>query len=173
MKISEKFSFQNEKYAKIQEISKKVIMSYQTANRWTDSLQEYVYIQYGMPSLARVIHNLAHTFPQKFDKFVDMLHERHLMAIYGATSEVDIAQKIQSFEDVFGFVINILDNIQETLAEFHSLVDNSDLMPMALKVEELMVENSAEYTPFLEMWSRWENNGGSFTSFDNWCKRYL
>ena len=39
-------------------------------------------------------------------------------------------------------------------------------------VADKLAENSADYTKFLEMWARWDNDGGSKTSFDSWVRYF-
>ena len=173
MKARDIFNFDNEKYKALRDPSRAVIEAYQNANRFLDTIQEYVYIEQGMPYLANAIHKQAHKFPQRFDKFADMLHERHLMAEYPETPEMDWREELKDLDNVFNTVIKVFDNINEALERMHAVTDNADFRAMALFVENLMSENSADYTKFITAWVRWDEDGGSKTSFDSWCNKYF
>lgn len=178
MKLKEQFNYDNPLYAPLKEPAKGVIKAYQDANRWFDTIQEYVYIEQGLKNCAQVCHRQAHRFPQYFDRFADMLHERHLMAIYGATEELDIYAEAKNMDDIFALIIRIFEHIQEALEIFHRATDNAQFRPMALYVEELMLTNSKDHTKFLELWCIYDQlndkgNASSPTSFDNYCKAYL
>lgn len=168
-KAKDIFNFDNPLFRPLREPSREVIKAYQDANRYFDTTQEYVYIEEGMPILAKIIHTEAHEFPKRFDKFVDMLHERHLMGEYPATEELNWREELKDLDSVFDLLIRVLNNIQDALENFHKVTDNSQFRPMALLTEELMAENSKVYTKFLQLWFRWNNDGGSKTSFDSWC----
>lgn len=175
-KIKDFFSFDNPKFSPIKKASRDVIEAYQNGNRYLDTAQEYVYIKLGMPNLAKVIHNQAHEFPKTFDRFVDMLHERHLMAEYPATEELDTSEYFNNLDSVFSFVITVFEDIGEKLEVFRNITDNGELRPMSLFAEELIAENSKNYTKFLEMWARWdinENVSTSLTTFDSWCSEHF
>lgn len=172
MKAREKYSYDNPEFSGLRDPARAVIAAYQTAARFLDTIQEWVLIEEGMPNLASVIHNQAHLMPPRFDKFADMLHERHLMAEYPATSEMDWKEELHDLDDVFRCVIDAMEDIQDALEVFRSATDNAQFRPMALMTEELMAQNSADYTKFLDMWSRWDNDGGSKTSFDSWVRHY-
>ena len=169
MKAKELFNYEGD-FAVLREPSRNVIAAYQNANRFFDTIQEYVYIEQGMPNLAKAIHEQAHKFPQIFDRFADMLHERHLMAEYPATAEMDWKATLKSIDDVFETIISVFEDIQDALEKFHVLTDNGKLRPMALFSEELMSANSKDYTKFIQAWMRWNEDGGSKTSFDSWCR---
>ena len=166
--LRENYSYDNPKFSVLRDPSRGVIAAYQNANRYLDAIQEYVLIEEGMPYLSMAIHKQAHKFPARFDKFADMLHERHLMAEYPATPEMDWREELKELDDVFRCIMSAMDEIHEALEAFHEVVDNASFRPMALFSEELMAENSADYTFFLELWARWDNEHGSKTSFDSW-----
>lgn len=172
-KVKDIFNFDNPIYAPLRNPSREVIKAYQDANRYFDTTQEYVYIEQGMKYLSKIIHEQAHEFPKRFDSFIDMLHERHLMGEYPSTEELNWKEELKELDDVFDIVIRVFDNIQEALEKFHEVTDNANFRPMALYTEELMAQNSKDYTKFLELAFRWQNDGGSKTSFDSWCKKLL
>lgn len=121
------------------------------------------------PSAVRLFHE----FPKKFDAFIEMLHENHLMGEYPVTPELDLKAELQSVDDVFALLIKVTDNIQEVLDVFHKVADSALLRPMALFSEELMLQNSASRTKILALWKRWDTDGGSKTSFDSWVEKIL
>lgn len=161
------FGYEKPKYAPLKEPAKRVVMAYQTAQRFCDTVQEWVYIEAAMPFTSRMIHDLAHSFAQRFDEFSDMLHERHLTTIYGATAE--LVEPIEDMDKAFEIVVGVMDEIQDALEDFRNATDNADFRPMALKTEELMLRNSEEYTRFLAAWFMWDESE-SRTSFDNWIE---
>ena len=166
--IRENFSYDNPKFGVIRDPARGVIAAYQNSNRYLDTIQEYCLIEEGMPNLSAVIHHQAHAYPGRFDRFAEMLHERHLMAEYPLTPEMDWREELKGLDDVFRCVLGAMEEIEEALEAFHAVVDNAAFRPMALLTEELMAQNSADYTFFLELWARWDNDGGSKTSFDSW-----
>lgn len=169
MKPSETYNWKNDKYAPAYEPMRNVVAAYQEANRVWDTCQEWVFMDAGMPNTARVIHDVAHKFPQRFDKFIEMLHEQHLRGEYPATNE--LTEPIENLDKVFEIIVSALDDIQGALTEFHVATDNVALKPMALFAENAMQENSAEYTAILEMWSMW-SNGCDKAAYDKWAKQY-
>ena len=85
---------------------------------------------------------------------------------------MDWREELKSIDDIFRCLMAAFEEIQTALENFRKVVDNADFRPMALKAEELMTQNSADYTKFLDMWARWDNEGGSKTSFDSWVRHY-
>lgn len=164
------FSYDNPVYKEIKEPARRVVEAYQNAARFLDTLQEWVYIETGMVHTARKFHLLAHEMPKRFDVFGDILHERHLMVVYPPTPE--LAEDIPDMNRVFEIAIGTLDEIQDALEKFRTAADNPNLRPMALKTEDLMMQNSHEYTQILEMWKMYENLS-SYTSYDSWVKRLM
>lgn len=173
MKLKDIFNFDNEKYALLRDSSIAVSKAYLDCNRFLDSCKEYVYIEEDMPNLSKIIHLQAHKALETLDMFGDLLHERHLMQIYPETPMLDWKSEFKDLDSVFEFVIRTLDNIQEALERFYKATDNAEFRAMALKTEDLMLDNSKDYTKFLEIGFRWQNDGGSKTSFDSWCEEYL
>lgn len=173
MTINEKYGFDKPEFAALREPSRAVIAAYQTANRFMDTTQEYTLIELGMPYLAEALHRMAHEFPKRFDAFGEMLHERHLMAEYPATEELDWQEELHDVDDVFEMCIRILENIGEALENFRTVTDNGVFRAMSLFAENLISENSRDYTKILAAWKRWDEDGGSRTSFDAWCKHFF
>jgi hypothetical protein len=172
-KIKDIFNFDNTIYQRLKEPSRAVSKAYLDGNRFLDTTKEFVYIEYGLKYCSDIIHRQAHICLERLDVFGDLLHERHLIQLYPATPELDYREELKSMDDVFSFVIRVLDSIEEALEVFHETADNEKFRPMALKIEELMLQNSMDHTKFLEMWMRYDTDRGSLTSFDSWCKQFL
>ena len=172
-KIKDIFNFENSIYEQLKEPSRFVSKAYLDGNRFLDTTKEFVYIEYGLKYCSEIIHRQAHICLERLDVFGELLHERHLMQLYPATPELDYREELKSMDDVFSFIIRVLDNIEESLEKFHQTTDNAKFRPMALKVEELMLQNSEDHTKFWEMWTRYDTDRGSLTSFDSWCKQFL
>lgn len=173
MKFKDIYNFDNVKYGVLRDASIKVNGAYLDCNRYLDTCKEYVFIEQGMINLSEIIHRQAHKALATLDVFGDLLHERHLMQIYPETLMLDWQAEFDGLDSVFEFVIKTLEHIQEALEVFRKATDNAEFRAMALKAEELMLDNSGDYTKFMEMAFRWQNDGGSKTSFDNWCKKYI
>ena len=166
MKARDVYNYDTAPYDALREPARRVVAAYQQAARFLDTVQESVYIEHGMVHTARILHNLAHEMPKRFDEFGDMLHERHLMAEYPATPE--LTERVEDMDKAFEIAIAVLDDVQKALETFRMVTDNAEFRPMALKAEELMAQNSRDYTRILDMWSMWDT-GVSKTSFDNWA----
>lgn len=167
MNIYTQYTYKNTEYEAIRDPARGVVAAYQDAARFLDTIKEWVYIETGMIHTSEFIHRMAHEMPKRFDSFGDILHERHLSIEYPATNE--LTEEIGDMNRVFEFVISILDNIQEALERFHAATDNGRFKPMALAVEDLMMENSRDYTKVLEAWAMW-NQDVSASSFDSWMR---
>jgi uncharacterized phage infection (PIP) family protein YhgE len=170
LKATDIYNWQNNKYAAAYEPMRNVVSAYQEANRVYDTVQEWVLMDAGMPNTAQVMHNVAHKFPQRFDAFIEMLHEQHLRGEYPATNE--LTEPIESLDKAFEIVVSALDEIQDALTSFHAATDNASLKPMALFAENAMQENSATYTPLLEMWHMWDGTTDK-VAYDKWAKKYI
>lgn len=175
MKLRDKFTYDNATFATLREAARDVSRAYSDVNKWLDTLKEYVYIEKGMSNLSDFIHNSAHVQLQRLDVFGDLLHERHLMQEYPTTNEVDIFAEMGDgdLDRVFEFVARCYGHIDEALESFHAQTDNAYFRAMALKTEELMLANSQDYTKVLDLWQRWDNDGGSLTTFDNYVGNYI
>jgi hypothetical protein len=169
MKARKIFTYDNPLYKPLEKLARDVVAAYQDGARWLDTIQEWVLTESAMPFTARHIHDLAHEMPKRFDVFNDMMHERHLMAVYPPTAE--LTEKIEDMDKAFELVIAALDNIQAALWAFFEATDNEQFKPMALKAEELMLQNSGDYTEILQMWFMWDEST-SKTSFDAWARTY-
>lgn len=172
MKLRDIFNYDNEKYGRLRDSARAVSNAYLTANRYLDQCKEFLYTEFGTVNFSNVVHGSAHTQLERLDIFGDLLHERHLMQEYPSTEELDIREEVKDMNDIFALIVRIYDNVQEALEKFHAVTDNADFRPMALKVEELMLANSKDYTKILAIWQRYDTDGGSLTSFDSWVKQY-
>lgn len=168
MRARDVYNYDNAVFASLREPAREVVAAYQTAARFLDTVQESLLIEHGMVFTAQLIHNLAHKMPKRFDKFGDMLHERHLMVEYPATPE--LVERIEEPEKGFEIVIGVLDDVQEALEKFRNAAETPMLRPMAIAAEDLMLKNSRDYTMILELWTMWDSSN-SKTSFDSWAKK--
>lgn len=173
MKFKDIYNYESEKYFPLRDSAMAVSKAYLDCNRFLDTCKEYVYIEQGMTYLSKIIHLQAHKALEKLDEFGDLLHERHLMQLYPETPMLDWKAEFTDLDSVFEFTIRTLDNIQEALEKFYKITDTAEFRAMALKTEDLMLENSKDYTKFFELAFRWQNDGGSKTSFDSWCEEML
>lgn len=165
MTFRERFSYENPAYEPLRESARAVTSAFSNANKWLDTVQEGIYIETGMKHTADAIHGIAHKMLAWLDVFSDLLHERHLMTEYPMTDELDA--QVRDMDSTFELIVDILDSVQNGLEAFYSATDNAEFRPMCLKIEELMLLNSAEYTKVLAMWKMWDS-GVSASSFDNW-----
>lgn len=165
MKANEYFSYENPTFAPLRDPARGVVDAMQRANRFLDTIQEWLWIEAGLIYTSRFIHDMAHEFPKAFDSFIDMLHERHLSGEYPATPE--LTEPITDESKAFEMVVKVLSDVDEALEKFHTVTDTAAFRPMALKTEELMLENSGRYTKVLEAWTMWDK-AVSPSSFDNW-----
>ncbi len=173
MRIKDSYNYASPQYSRLYEPSRAVSKAYGEGNKWLDQLKEYVYIVQGMPNLSRLIHENAHKQLEYLDEFGDVLHQRHLMQFYPTVEELALEDEVSDVDGVFNLLIRTFDHIQEALMSFRNAANQANLLPLALKTEELMVKNSNDYTVFLELWARWDTDGGSKTSFDGLCEEYL
>lgn len=171
-RLKDKYNFTaNSRFAVLRQPAREVNAAYSDANKWLDTLKEYVYIEMGMPHLSDFIHAYAHKQLARLDTFGDLLHERHLMQVYPTTEELDIYGEMGNGDDldnVFELLIRCLEHVNEALEAFHVATDTGEFRAMALKTEELMLDNSRDYTEVLALWARWDEDGGSKTTFDNY-----
>ena len=165
VKLKEIYSYDNPVYKPLREPARAVTSAFSNANKWLDTVQEGIYIETGMKHTANAIHGIAHKMLAWLDVFSDLLHERHLMTEYPQTEEIDT--EVRDMDATFELIVDILDSVQEGLEAFHAATDNGKFRPMCLKIEELMLLNSAEYTKVLDMWKMWDMGVGE-SSFDNW-----
>lgn len=170
MKARESFNWDRPEFAVIKGRARDVVEAYQNAARFLDTVKEWVYIHAGMVHTSDSIHKMAHEMPGLFDKFGDMLHERHLEVMYPATPE--LTEPIEDMDKAYEIIIDVLERISTALEAFHSAADNAELRPMQLLVEELMLKNSQSYTAIAEQWSMWDMRV-SESSFDNWVAHQM
>ena len=77
MKARDIFDYKNPKYAPLKEPARGVVDAAQRVNRFLDTVQEWFYIEAALPNTSKFIHKISHLYPQFFDQFIDLLHERH------------------------------------------------------------------------------------------------
>ena len=86
--------------------AEQVMASYQNANKWLDSIKEFVLMDLGCVFFSNYIHNLAHTMPARFDKFGDILHTADIKVPYPATAAITTMPS--DIPSVFQQVLDIL-----------------------------------------------------------------
>ena len=146
-----------------------VMDAYQSANKWFDILKEYLFTDLGCVFFSSYIHNLAHTMPERFDKFGDILHTIDMKIPYPATQY--IPNEPQDLDDVFNSVFETLDNIKHTLNAFIKFTDE-EYHGMACAAEELLNDIESEYTPLYKMKKAWSQYNGDVVRFDKWVGQY-
>lgn len=167
-RLNEKFNFSSGALATVRDAARDATGAYQNAARALDTLKERVLIVMGMPQTAEVIHKLAHTMPQQFDRVGDILHQRHIEQIYPATEEY--LERPESLDDVFEAVIGLLEKIENALRRCVEECDRNGLYPLGRGFETLQMENSEQYEKFLYAWQMYSQHEMSATSFEGWVE---
>ncbi|MEG1757805.1 MAG: hypothetical protein RR235_05025 [Oscillospiraceae bacterium] len=169
--LNEMFGYSNRIYAPLKEPARRVVEAFQNAARFLDTVQESVYIDAGMPCTSRVIHRLAHDMPKRFDVLGDALHERRLKVEYPPTPE--LTEPIEDIDKALEIVTGTLDEIHEALEAFRFIADRAEFRPFALKADELIAQNSAEYTRILQLWAMWDSCGkANAAAYDSWVGEF-
>lgn len=147
-----------------------VIAAYQNATKWLDTIKEMIYHDYSCVFFSDYIHKLAHSMPEKFDKFGDILHTANIKIKYPDTRELD--EVPNSPEEAFDVILDIFNAIKGSLNNFIKYVDDNN-HGMACATEELLMDIDKEYTPLFRMKKALENCNGDYASFDKWIHQYL
>ena len=164
-KAKDLYNYAQEKFYVLRDAGRDVTGAFGSTNKWLDTVQENVRIDFGMVHTSDFIHSIAHMALEWLDQFSEILHERHLMTEYPATME--FAEDLPDMGTVFEVVIGILEELDGALDRFRMAADRPGLRPLSLKTENIMMQVSEAYTKVLEMWTMWDT-GVSATSFDNW-----
>lgn len=168
--VSYKQNYENPLYAPIKKPARNVMAAYQNANRYLDAIKEQLLINLHVPFFSNIIHELAHTMPQRFDKFGDILHEHHLIIPYPATFEYLIAEDF-TVEDCFGSIYDSLQEIEDNLLAFIKVTEGTRLHSMACAAETLLQDITKEYT-WLRIIEAQFKSSNSLTSWDKWVHVY-
>lgn len=147
-----------------------VMASYQNANKWLDSVKEFIYSDLSCPFFSSFVHELAHTMPGRFDKFGDILHTMNIEIPYPTTLELD--NELTSVDDAFAIIFGCLDDIKNNLNNFIELTDK-DYHGMACSAEELLNDIESEYSMLFRLRDKWNQCNGDLVDFDKFVAQYV
>lgn len=161
--VQEEYSYS--KFPSLREPARRVTASLLNAMRFMDSTKECVLILSGMPETASAIHAQAHKYGEYWDAFGDILHQRHLLQEFPGTPELDEKPDVAR---AFEIVITCMDEVESALMDFIRAAEAEKLYPIARAAENLQMQNSADYTLWLQAKDMWERGDISRTSFEGW-----
>ena len=147
-----------------------VMTAYQNANKWLDSIKEYVLMDLSCVFFSNYIHNLAHTMPARFDKFGDILHTADIKVPYPATA--GIPNMPSDIPSVFQQVLDILGAISTSLRGFIKITQDTEFHAMACSAEELLVDIEGEYTNIYRLRRVYSSNPDAI-EFDKYVAYYV
>lgn len=147
-----------------------VMTAYQNANKWLDSIKEYVLMDLSCVFFSNYIHNLAHTMPARFDKFGDILHTADIKVPYPATA--GIPNMPSDIPSVFQQVLDILGAISTSLRGFIKITQDTEFHAMACSAEELLIDIEGEYTDLYRL-RRAYNSSQDIIKFDEYVNHYI
>lgn len=147
-----------------------VMESYQNANKWLDSIKEFVLMDLSCVFFSNYIHNLAHTMPARFDKFGDILHTADIKVPYPATSA--IPNMPSDIPSVFQQIFDILGAISTSLRGFIKNTQDTEAHALACSAEELLVDIEGEYTDLYRL-RRVYSSCQDTIKFDKYVNHYL
>lgn len=150
--------------------AEQVMASYQNANKWLDSIKEFVLMDLGCVFFSNYIHNLAHTMPARFDKFGDILHTADIKVPYPATAV--ISNQPSDIPSVFQQVLDILGAISTSLRGFIKITQDTEFHAMACSAEELLIDIEGEYTNIYRLRRVYSINPDAI-GFDKYVSHYV
>lgn len=150
--------------------AEQVMASYQNANKWLDSIKEFVLMDLSCVFFSNYIHNLAHTMPARFDKFGDILHTADIKVPYPATA--GIPNMPSDIPSVFQQVLDILGAISTSLRGFIKITQDTEAHAMSCSAEELLVDIEGEYTDLYRL-RRAYNSSQDIIKFDKYVNHYI
>ena len=148
----------------------KVMESYQNANKWLDTLKEDLLMNHGCIFFSNYVHNLAHTMPERFDKFGDILHTIGKIVPYPATQSIE--SNGAEINTIFESIFTILGAISESIAKFVECANSQGFRAAGISAEELLVDISKEYTNLIRMKTVYEKSD-DLIKFDKWVAQYM
>lgn len=154
----------------VTESAKAVMTAYQNANKWLDSVKEVIYTQDNCPFFASFVHELAHTMPERFDKFGDILHTVDMEIPYPETAE--IPQKPTSIINAFDTIFMVLDNIKSALNAFIKCTDE-EYHGMSCAAEACLNDIESEYPMLYRLQAKAKECGEDTVSFDKFVGQYV
>lgn len=142
-----------------------VMTAYQNANRWLDSIKESILIDYNCPYFSKIVHDLAHTMPVRFDSFGDILHTINLKVPYPSTEEYP--SEVKSIKGYINDIYSILDSIKESLLAFKKVVEgNPSTAPMSIICDPLLSDIQEEYEYYIRVESQLPYYGSNLAHWD-------
>lgn len=154
----------------VEDFACSVIAAYQNATKWLDTIKEMIYHDHSCVFFSDYIHRLAHSMPERFDKFGDILHTGDIKIEYPETKELEDVPSTP--EEAIDKVIEILNAIKGSLNNFIKCTDENN-HGMACSTEDLLMDIDKEYTPLFRMKKALENCDGDYASFDKWVHQYV
>lgn len=146
-----------------------VMAAYQNANKWLDSVKEAIYTKMNCPFFSSFVHKLAHTMPERFDKFGDILHTVNIEIPYPATAE--IVKKPATIQESFTIIFEILDAIKNALNTFIKCTDEQ-YHGMACAAEVCLNDIESEYPMLYRLQAKANECGDDTITFDKFVGQY-
>ncbi len=167
MKKRDYYNYNTPRFQPLREPLRRVMTAYGEAERHFALIKEITWAEFGLKSLTNYIHSLEHIQPDAVDKFKAIMAEIGLMVEYPAVEE--LVEDFPDLDKVFEVCVGIIDETDEALREFITLIDTQhrEFSALARKMENLQMQNSSERSFLLEAWSM-ADNSSSYSSFDNW-----
>lgn len=153
----------------IMQSAKSATEAYEYGTRLFDQLKEVLLIQHGLVYTSEFFHNIAHWFPTQFDLIGDILHQRHLLQLYGATPSVN--DMPENVDECFKFGVDAILNIDNRLEELSRECTQSGAGALSYQVDDLRVALSAKLANVLAAWKMLDESTSS-TSFDGWMEDF-
>lgn len=142
--------------------------SYETAARYFDQLKELILIEKGLVHTSDFFHKTAHWFPGQFDILGDILHQHHVIQVYGATGEFPGVS--DDLSDMIEMAVGLLDNIVDSLADMIRACEGEKCWAVARQMETLQINVSEKRAQYLLIWKMYEESD-SASSFDSWVAK--
>lgn len=153
----------------VMESAKSATEAYEYGTRLFDQLKEVLLIRHGLVHTSEFFHSIAHWFPTQFDVIGDILHQRHLLQLYGATPSV--SEIPENVDGCFKLGVDAILNIDNRLAELSDNCTNAGAGALAYQVDDLRVSLSKKMTDLLAAWKMLDESTSS-TSFDGWMEDF-
>lgn len=181
MKVSEIYNYANSQFSKLKEPMRKIMTAYQNGARWFDSIQEELMMERGLRQIPLIIHQMAHSFPQEFDKFSEILHTKNLKVEYPSTDELIVSPEDLLLGNVFKFAIDVINSIDLELSNIISICDNdNELKSLVDSLSQLQTNNVKKAETIFSMWRMFDILKGEedkeekiYVSFENWIEEHI
>lgn len=150
MDIKKHFSYENERYFELMAPSREVVDAAQRANRFLDTVKEWFYFDAVMPETSAFVHGIAHKYPELFDEFVDILHQRRLKGYYPATPE--LTEEIADVSRAFEICLACINDVSDALRLFCETARRLSLLAMEAQAQDLIEDNEEIYQKVLDVY---------------------